>query len=118
MKMRYNAPPKYGNRKITTPEGTFDSAKEYRRWCELKIMERAGIISDLRRQVKYVLVPHQKGENGKIIEREVSYIADFVYTDKTQNKTVVEDTKGYKTEKYIIKRKLMLYIHGIVIQEI
>ena len=107
---------KYGNRKTTTFDGiTFDSAKEARRWGELKLMQRAGIISDLQRQVKYELIPSQYID-GKCAERSLSYIADFVY--KENGKTIVEDTKGVKTPDYILKRKLMLYIHHIRIKEI
>ena len=121
---------KYGNRKITVDGVTFDSRKEYLRWCELCLLEKAGHITDLRRQVKYELIPAQCEEyerysqktgkrlkNGtRVVEKECAYIADFVYLQVGQ--TVVEDTKGYKTEAYIIKRKLMLYFHGIRIHEI
>lgn len=102
---------KYGNIKTTTSDGiTHDSIKEANRWCELKLLERAGKICHLQRQVKYHLIPKQEGE------REVSYIADFVYhTD--DGKLVVEDVKGKRTKEYIIKRKLMLWIHGIKITE-
>ena len=109
---------KYGNKKIEYNGEVFDSKKEYKRWCELKLLERAGKISDLKRQVKYVLIPSQKGSDGKIVERECSYIADFVYFDREQKKAIVEDTKGMRTKEYIIKRKLMLYVHGISITEI
>lgn len=109
---------KYGNKKIEYNGEIFDSKKEYKRWCELKLLERAGKISDLKRQVKYVLIPSQKGSDGKIVERECSYIADFVYFDREQKKAIVEDTKGMRTKEYIIKRKLMLYVHGISITEI
>lgn len=108
---------KYGNRKVVTEDGTFDSEKEYRRWRELKMMERAGEIHSLQRQVPYVLIPSQKDENGKVIEREVRYVADFVYREKP-NRLVVEDTKGMKTKEYVIKRKLMLYRLGIRIREV
>jgi hypothetical protein len=118
---------KYHNRKFTSDGETFDSVKEYHRWCELKLMERAGEAKDLKRQVKFVLVPAQREkvwnekksryEDGKVIEREVSYVADFVYTNRL-GFIVVEDTKGFKTKDYIIKRKLMLYFHRIRIQEI
>lgn len=109
----------------------FDSKKEAKRYKELKMLERAGIIQDLQRQVKYVLVPAQyeptssvyvKGNNkgkpkkGKLIERECAYYADFVYSTKG-GELVVEDTKGVKTPEYIIKRKLMLYVHNIKIKE-
>ncbi len=108
---------KYHNRKITRDDETFDSVKEYRRWCELKLMERAGVITNLRRQVKFELIPTQKDpETKKVIERACNYVADFVYWDGS--KTVVEDTKGFKTKEYIIKRKMMLCIHGIRIQEV
>ena len=119
------SPSKYGNRKVTRGVMTFDSEKEYRRYCELSLLERAGKVADLRRQVKFVLIPSQYEPNtigkrggvkrGKLIEREVSYVADFVYTE--DGKTVVEDTKGFRTADYILKRKLMLYIHGIRIRE-
>ena len=121
---------KYGNKKITVDGVTFDSKKEYLRWCELRLLERAGQIADLQRQVKYELIPAQYEEferystktgkrlkNGlRCVEKECSYIADFVY--KQNGQTVVEDTKGYRTEAYIIKRKLMLHIHGIRIREV
>lgn len=106
---------KYGNKKIVRDGKTFDSLKEYRRFCELLLLERGGAITDLERQVKFELIPSQK-INGKVAERACTYVADFVYTEN--GKKVVEDTKGFKTKDYIIKRKLMLYIHGIRIREI
>lgn len=123
---------KYGNLKVTRDGMTFDSVKEYRRFCELRLLERAGEVAGLRRQVKFILIPAQrefcneiyaKGKKkgcfkpGKLLEQECSYIADFVYTDK-DGRQVVEDTKGFKTPEYIIKRKLMLYVHGIRIREV
>lgn len=120
-------PNKYGSRKITMDGETFDSLKEYRRFCELKLLQRAGKISDLQRQVKFVLIPTQREpdiigvrggcKKGRIIEQECAYLADFTYTTDAGD-YVVEDTKGFRTKDYIIKRKLMLHIHGIRIQEI
>lgn len=123
---------KYHNIKTKTFDGIeFDSRKEARRWNELKLLERAKEISNLQRQVKYVLIPAQyetieryskKGDRlkdgTKLVERECAYVADFVYTDMKTGNTVVEDTKGVKTKDYIIKRKLMLYFHHIRIKEI
>ena len=124
---------KYGNKKVIVDGVVFDSKREARRYQELKMLERCGSISDLRRQVKYELIPVQREEStrvytkgrkkgqlivGKTIERAVDYVADFVYTDTATGKTVVEDTKGMRTKDYIIKRKLMLYIHGIKIHEV
>ena len=109
---------KYGNRRIVTEDGTFDSVKEHRRWCELKLMEKAGEIVELQRQVPFVVIPKQKDELGKVVEREVKYIADFTYRTRKDYKLVVEDTKGMKTKEYILKRKLMLYRNGIRIQEV
>jgi hypothetical protein len=88
----------------------FDSKREAQRYSELKLLERAGVIQNLRLQVKFELIPKQQGE------RACTYIADFVYEENGQ--TVVEDAKGMKTKDYIIKRKLMLWIHGIKIREI
>lgn len=105
---------------------TFDSVKEYKRWCELALLEKSGAISNLQRQVRFVLIPTQREADtvgkrggiikGKVIERECAYIADFTYWEN--GKQVVEDTKGFKTTDYIIKRKLMLYVHNIRINEI
>lgn len=96
--------------------GGYDSRKEHHRANQLKLMQRAGIITNLREQVKYVLIPPQRNAQGRLLERECSYYADFVY-DKN-GVTIVEDTKGIRTKEYIIKRKLMLHVHGISIKEI
>ena len=102
---------KYGARKVKAPDGqVFDSRKEYQRYGVLRLLERAGKISGLCRQVSYELIPKQDGE------RACSYIADFRYFDEN-GKLVVEDCKGYRTEAYKIKKKLMLWVHGIKIKE-
>lgn len=108
---------KYHAKKIFADGQSFDSQKEYRRWCELKLVERAGEIGNLQRQVRFHLLPAQYDERtGKCIERAVDYIADFVY--ETEGFLVVEDVKGLKTRDYVLKRKMMLYMHGIRIQEV
>ena len=106
---------KYKNRKLTIDGEVFDSLKEYRRYRELAMLQRAGQISDLKRQVKYELIPSQRID-GKVVEKSCAYIADFVYRENGE--TVVEDTKGFRTKDYIIKRKLMLHVHGIRIREV
>lgn len=103
---------KYGAKRT----GSHASAKEHRRASELKLWQRAGVISGLREQVKYVLIPTQRDTDSNLLEKECSYIADFVY--EMDGQTVVEDTKGFRTPEYIIKRKLMLAVHGIRIREI
>lgn len=111
------AKPKYGNHKVETPTGEkFDSKAEYRRWCQLDLLAKAGEIKDLRRQVPYLLVPAQVTPEKKTI-RPVNYIADMVYQDKA-GKVVVEDVKGVETAEYRIKKKLMLMVHGIWVREI
>lgn len=117
---------KYHNRKITRDGVTFDSRKEFCRYEELQLLQQAGEITNLRRQVKFVLIPTQREpskigtrggvKKGKLLERECSYIADFVYSQN--GKIVVEDTKGVRTKDYIIKRKLMLRVYGIRIREV
>lgn len=127
---------KFGARKVTAPNGEiFDSAKEYRRWCELRLLERAGKISGLKRQVTFELIPSQREKStqiykagpqkglpkpGAVIEKACSYVADFVYCD-SEGKTVIEDTKGYKKgaayDLFVIKRKLFLQRYGIQIKE-
>lgn len=120
---------KYGNKKVTVDGIEFDSRKEAKRYCELKLLERAGEISGLELQKEFELVPAQyenvsreeyikskgKKTRGKCIERAVEYKADFVYIEN--GIIVVEDTKGMRTKDYIIKRKLMLWVHGIKIKE-
>lgn len=119
-------PSKYKNKPCDylMPDGSlihFDSKKECSRFGELRQMEQAGLIQDLRRQVKYELIPAQKRDDGKT-ERACSYIADFVY--KQDGKEIVEDAKGYRDAgsagfaKFVIKRKLMLYVHGITVKEV
>ena len=117
---------KYYAKKITVNGITYDSKKEARRHAQLLEMERKGDIKDLRRQVKFVLIPTQREpdtigprggvKKGKLLEHECAYIADFVY--EANGKRIVEDTKGVRTKEYIIKRKLMRYVHGIRIQEV
>lgn len=119
---------KYHSQKTIIDGIIFQSKKEGRRYFELCLMEKAGKIADLQRQVKYVLIPAQREPDkvgarggvikGKLIERECAYIADFVYKDLEKGELVVEDTKGFRTPEYIIKRKLMLYQYGIRIKEV
>ena len=105
---------KYKNKKVTYDGIKFASIKEARRYQELKLLLRAGAISDLRLQVPYELIPAQY-INGKCVERAVKYIADFVYIEN--GKEVVEDAKGVRTDTYKIKKKLMLYVYGIRLKE-
>lgn len=122
MKNKYNA------RKATRGGIVFSSKKELKRWQELEEMEKAGEITNLQRQIKFKLLPAQYSKteltkNGrfKCIERECTYIADFVYKDK-QGNIHVEDAKGCKKggayNIFVIKRKLMLYMHGIRVEEV
>ena len=101
---------KYNSRKTVIDGIKFDSVKEAKRYAELKLMERAGVISHLQMQVKFEVIP----KCGK--ERSSNYIADFVYQE--DGNTVVEDVKGVKTPEYILKRKLMNWVHDIQIKEI
>ena len=109
---------KYGAKKVHTLEGDFDSQKEFKRYCDLHILLRAGEIRNLDRQVHFPLIPSQKGEFRA--ERAAEYIADFVYEEKRGGEWVkiVEDAKGVRTDTYKLKRKLMLYFHGISIKEV
>ena len=95
---------KYNNRKVKRDGMVFDSKHEADRWNELKLLEKAGEISNLRRQVKYVLIPTQYSETeftkkGKprVAEKEASYIADFVYHNNMFDMEIVEDAKGIGT---------------------
>lgn len=110
---------KYKSKRIVTEYGTFDSKKEHERYLELKKMQDDGTITDLRCQVPYILIPAQR-INNKVVERACTYKADFVY--QFMGDTVVEDVKGYRRGSayniFTIKRKLMLYVHGIKVTEV
>lgn len=118
----YHTPTKYHSEKVTRNVNgdlvKFDSRKEARRFDELRMLQKAGAIRDLELQKRYRLIPTQRDKNGKVVERSCDYVADFVYIDTTTGNLVVEDTKGFKTKDYIIKRKLMLERYGIQITEV
>ena len=115
--MSYYGNMKYGNKKATLDGITFDSRKEANRYAELKLMQQCGAISHLELQKEFVLIPSQYID-GKCVERACKYKADFYYHDNYSNQWCCEDTKGFKTKDYIIKRKLMLYVHNIRIVEL
>lgn len=129
MAWRHFGGSKYGNHKVTVYGITFDSKREASRYIALKMLEKAGQISNLERQKKFVLIPAQyepdiigpRGgkKKGKLIEHECSYLADFTYTDKDGN-FVVEDVKtlATRTPEYVIKRKLLYWLKGIRIIEV
>lgn len=117
---------KYRAKKTMAFGMTFASKKEADRYMVLKNLEAKGKITDLKTQVKFVLIPAQREPDttgpkggrikGKLLEREVAYVADFVYV--RDGEMVVEDTKGFRTPEYKIKKKLMLYMCNIKIREI
>ena len=121
---------KYNAKKVEYNGMTFDSKRELKRYKELELLQEAGEIKNLQRQVKYVLIPAQREpdiigkrggvKKGKTIEKECTYVADFAYEE--DGETVVEDVKGCKVggaySVFTIKRKLMLYVYGIKIKEV
>lgn len=125
---------KYNNTKVTIDGHNFDSKHEAERYCQLKLLQKAGQISNLELQKEFILIPNQYrteeryGKNGRrlkdkqiLLEQKLVYRADFCYTDNETGEQVVEDAKSEITrinKGYVIKRKLMLYVHGIEIQEV
>ena len=119
---------KYRAQKVVLDGEKFDSKKEAKRYAELLLLQSAGEIKLLQRQVPFELIPTQREPDtvgkrggkikGKVLERAVSYVADFVYQDTHTGEMVVEDTKGMRTDTYIVKRKLMLWVYGIRIREV
>lgn len=109
---------KYGNTKIQYKGKVYDSKRELGRLQQLELLERAGKITDLKQQVKFELLPSYRDPvTGKLLERAVSYFADFTYYN-SKGEFIVEDTKGYKTADYILKRKMMLHFYGIRVKEV
>ena len=124
---KFNPKHKFNNKKMETPDGTFDSKGEWERWLFLKEALKNSQISDLRRQVKYTLIPTQyrteivhlktkDKEVQRVAEREITYTADFVY--EKDGKTVVEDFKGFPNDRWPLKKAMMLYFHGVAIREV
>lgn len=110
---------KYGNRKITIDGITFDSKKEGRMYSELKLLERAGEITDLKLQPKYTLVPKYTRADGTKV-RAMTYSADFSFYDNKYDRQRVIDCKGFKTQAYKLKKKLFNYMHredGLYLEE-
>lgn len=107
---------KYSNVVVEVDGLRFDSKAEYRRWCHLVLLLKAREIRELRRQVPFELIPAQARPSGGK-ERPTVYVADFVYVDRT-GAQVVEDVKGAATPEYRLKRKLLLWRHGIEIREV
>lgn len=116
---------KYKAVKTTVDGIVFDSKRESRRYMELMRMQDEGLISDLELQKRYLLIPEIRLPDsvgprggkirGKVLERAVYYVADFVY--QQDGKTVVEDCKGMRTDVYKIKRRLMQENYNITIKE-
>ena len=98
------------------------SGRESRRKWELEQLQKSGAISDLRCQVPFTLIPAQFDKapagkrRGKCLERSCVYVADFVYNNQ-DGIEIVEDSKGFRTRDYVIKRKLMLWLYGIRVIE-
>lgn len=121
--IKWYEPSKYRNEKTEVDGIVFDSRKEANRYRELKLLEKAGEISDLRLQVKFELVPaiYEYGvciPRAVCVQKAVTYIADFVYRDKMTGEEIVEDVKGMKTEVYKLKKKLLRWRYGIEIKEV
>lgn len=106
---------KYHAKKVQLENGErFDSKKEYCRWKELQLLERAGEISSLMRQVAFELIPAAPPK----FKRPIRYIADFTYIDEKTNHLVVEDVKGVQTPVYKLKKRIMFDKFGVIIQEV
>ena len=125
--LKFDPKHKFNNKKMSTQDGEFDSKGEWQRWLVLKEAQDKGEISDLRRQVKYILIPTQyKAVEVKlktktkvvqrVAEHEISYKADFVY--EKDGETIVEDYKGYPNDRWPYVKKMMLFFHGIAIREV
>ena len=119
---------KYGSKKVAYDGMEFDSKKEMYRYIRLKSMQEEGLISDLRMQVPFEIIPAVYEEETiqlktkvktvtKCVQRATYYLADFVYRDKEGNE-VVEDVKGLRTDYYLLKKKMMRAFLGITIKEV
>ena len=119
---------KYGNKKAKANGKVFDSKTERSRYYTLQMLEKAGEISNLRLQVPFEIIPAiyetvevqlktKTNQLQKLVQRAAHYVADFVYKDKDGN-MVVEDSKGFRTKEYELKKKMMRAFLGITIKEV
>ena len=119
---------KYGNKKAKANGKVFDSKTERSRYYTLQMLEKAGEISNLRLQVPFEIIPAiyetvevqlktKTKQVQKLVQRAAHYVADFVYKDKDGN-MVVEDSKGFRTKEYELKKKMMRAFLGITIKEV
>jgi len=106
---------KYHNRKVFYQGHWFDSEKEKAWYIKFRLMEKAGEIHDLKTQYEFVLI--ETFVVGEKRYRKMSYIADFIYKDK-EDKLHVVDAKGFRTEVYKLKKKLMAWKYGIEVEEV
>lgn len=118
---------KYKNEKVEFDGIKFDSKRERDRYMVLKDAERRGVISELKCQPKFTLIPAQYHEEAKQLKTKVkmvkkcdflaiTYTGDFQYVK--DGKVVVEDVKGIVTPEYKLKEKMMAYFHHIIIRRI
>lgn len=109
---------KYFNKKVIIDGIKFDSKKEAKRYTELKLLKKAGVIKDLELQAVFVLQPKYTNAKGEHI-RAITYKADFYYYDNQKEKYIVEDTKGFRTDTYKLKKKLFEYVYpNLTIEEL
>ena len=106
---------KYKNKKYVDEEGNiWDSKKEWKFYLQLLENDK---IRDIERQVEYILIPRLTNEEGKFLYHPVKYKLDFKYYSEEDCRVHYVDVKGFKTSEYKIKKKLMYYIHNIIIEE-
>lgn len=103
---------KYGNNRTAVHDTLFASKKEANRYQELLLLARAGKISDLILQPAFVL--QESFSYGGRTYRKIEYVADFHYTDNSNGRAIIEDTKGFRTDIYKLKKKLFLFKYGDV----
>jgi len=103
---------KYNNNTVYADGHCFDSGAEYARYQELRLLERAGKIANLKVHPRYEVLPTIRYRNGKVLFRKTSYELDFAYTDVETGETVCEDVKGFETKDWRLKAKLFLARYG------
>lgn len=108
---------KYHNKKVIYNGIKFDSKKEMQRYKDLELLESTDYICNLELQKKFLLQEGYTNAKGKK-RRPIYYIADFYYYDYIDNKWVVEDVKGVRTDVYKLKKKLFEYKYNLTIDEL
>ena len=109
---------KYHNKPCQVGAEKYRSQRERNRHQELLLLERAGHIAGLKREVPFLLAPSVKLIGERRFRPALKYVADYVYSEAHTGKVIIEDAKGVQTTVYRMKKHLMKTVLGLDVVEV